>query len=187
MRESQVKIAIPDTRRAARDMGYMREALRLARAAAVGGEIPVGAVLAFEGRILAGGFNRSIGASDPTAHAEIVAIREAAARIGNYRLTGAELVVTLEPCLMCFGAAIHARIGRVVFGAPDPRLGAAALVQGLQRMPGILNHRLAIDGGIAAEECATLLSEFFAERRREARGGAHTGQESTVGEVPKWS
>jgi len=151
------------------DDEWIRRALGLARGAAAAGEVPVGAILVFEGRVLGTGSNRPIGACDPTAHAEIVAMREAAARVGNYRLTGAELFVTLEPCLMCFGAAIHARLGRVVFGAFDPRVGASDLIRRLEAAPGLLNHRLEISGGALAAECASLLSGFFEERRDTTR------------------
>jgi len=145
----------------------MRGALTLARRGARAGEVPVGALVVVDGGIVGRAHNRPIGASDPTAHAEILAIREAAERIGNYRLTGAEMYVTLEPCLMCLGAALHARIGRVVYGAPDPRLGAAALVETLQAAPGALNHRLALEGGVEAAASARLLKTFFQARRRQ--------------------
>ena len=147
------------------DAVFMAEALAQARLAAEAGEVPVGAVVVLDGTIVGRGFNRAIGSSDPTAHAEIVAIRQAAARSGNYRLEGADLVVTLEPCLMCFGAAVHARIRRGIFGAHDPRVGAAALIEKLQSSPGILNHRVAISPGLGADESAALLRGFFAERR----------------------
>ena len=143
----------------------MGEALREARAAEQEGEVPVGAVVFHEGRIVGRGSNGPIARCDPTAHAEILAIRQAASRIGNYRLPGSVLVVTLEPCLMCFGAALHARLARVVFGAQDPRIGAADLVMRLQSTPGGPNHRLIINGRIHEEECASLLRSFFAARR----------------------
>ncbi len=142
----------------------MRRALALAQRAAQAGEVPVGALLVQGGEVLGEGWNQPIGASDPTAHAEIVALRAAAARIGNYRLVGSTLYVTLEPCPMCAGAMVHARVARVVFGATDPRAGAAGAVFDLLRSPA-LNHRAEVSGGILAEECATLLREFFRARR----------------------
>ena len=149
----------------------MAEALRLARRAAAEGEVPVGAVVVLDGAIVGRGANGPIGAVDPTAHAEIVALREAARTIGNYRLVGAELVCTLEPCLMCFGAAIHARVRTVVYGASDPRVGAAAWIADLSARTGPLNHRPAVRGGVLAGESAVLLQEFFAARRGPASSG----------------
>ena len=145
------------------DTAWMRQALRRARAAADRGEVPVGAVLVAGGRVVGGGSNRSITGCDPTAHAEIVAIRRAAHRTGNHRLVGATLYVTLEPCLMCLGAVVQARIARVVFGARDPKVGAAALF-GRRRPPG-LNHHFDVEGGVLAGESAGLLKEFFRQRR----------------------
>jgi tRNA(adenine34) deaminase len=146
------------------DAAFMREALALAAEAAAEGEVPVGAVVVKDGAIIGRGYNRPIGASDPTAHAEIVALREAAAALGNYRLVGCELFVTLEPCAMCVGAMLHARLARVVFGAADPKTGAcggAVALSGEEK----LNHQTAFDGGVLAEECGILLKRFFAERR----------------------
>ena len=146
------------------DADFMREAQALAAAAAAAGEVPVGAVVVKDGEIVGRGWNRPIGATDPTAHAEIVALREAAARLGNYRLPGGELYVTLEPCAMCVGAMLHARLARVVFGASDPKTGAcggAVALSGEAR----LNHQTAFEGGVLAEECGELLRRFFAERR----------------------
>jgi tRNA(adenine34) deaminase len=143
----------------------MDAALEEARKAARAGEVPVGALVVLDGAIIGRGYNRPIGAGDPTAHAEIVALREAASRAGNYRLVGATLVVTLEPCLMCFGASIQARVRRVCYGARDPRLGAAALIEELSARPGALNHRLEMTGGVRSEQCALILQEFFAARR----------------------
>lgn len=146
------------------DADFMREAQALAACAAAAGEVPVGAVVVKDGEIVGGGWNRPIGANDPTAHAEIVALREAAARLGNYRLPGCELYVTLEPCAMCVGAMLHARLARVVFGASDPKTGAcggAVALSGEAR----LNHHTAFEGGVLAEECGELLRRFFAERR----------------------
>jgi len=142
----------------------MQEALRLARQAEVAGEVPVGAVVVKDGVIIGRGFNQPISAHDPTAHAEIMAMREAAHALKNYRLTDAVLYVTLEPCSMCAGAMVHARIKRLVFGAPDPRAGAAGSVFNLLQAPA-LNHRVAITTGVLIEPCAELLKRFFAERR----------------------
>jgi len=146
------------------DAAYMREALALAAQAAAAGEVPVGAVLVKGGRVIGRGFNRPISTADPTAHAEIVALREAAAAEGNYRLPGSELFVTLEPCAMCVGALVHARIARVVFGARDPKTGACGSIVDL---PAIAhwNHHGSFEGGLLAEECGSMLRRFFAERR----------------------
>jgi tRNA(adenine34) deaminase len=143
----------------------MDRAIRLARRAAQRGEVPVGAIVVAGDRIIGRGANAPIRSSDPTAHAEIIALRRAARAAGNYRLTGTTLYVTLEPCLMCVGAMVHARVERLVYGARDPHVGAAAL---LRRRSG-LNHRLAATGGVEAARCAALLQEFF--RRRRASGG----------------
>lgn len=148
----------------AQDQYWMRRALALAQRAAQAGEVPVGALLVRGAELIGEGWNQPIGASDPTAHAEIVALRAAAARIGNYRLVDSTLYVTLEPCPMCAGAMIHARVARVVFGAADPRAGAAGAVFDLLRSPA-LNHRAEVTGGILAEECGTLLRAFFRARR----------------------
>ncbi|HRF45731.1 MAG TPA: tRNA adenosine(34) deaminase TadA [Candidatus Competibacteraceae bacterium] len=146
------------------DHYWMSQALEQARSAAHAGEVPVGAVLVRDGEILGKGGNQSIGACDPTAHAEIVALRAAAACVSNYRLVGSTLYVTLEPCPMCAGAMIHARIARVVFGAADPRAGAAGTVCNLLQT-NFLNHRADVAGGLLAAECGTLLREFFRARR----------------------
>ena len=147
------------------DLDFMQEALALARRAAEAGEVPVGAVLVKEGRVIGRGYNRPISSSDPTAHAEIVALREAAAAEGNYRLSGCDLYVTLEPCAMCVGAMVHARIARVVFGARDPKTGACGSIVDL---PSIAhwNHHGTFEGGLLAEECGAVLRAFFADRRR---------------------
>jgi tRNA(adenine34) deaminase len=143
----------------------MREAIALADTAAASGEVPVGAVVVVDGQIVGRGANRPIGSHDPTAHAEIVALRDAASATGNYRLTGATLYVTIEPCLMCVGAMAHARIGTVVFGAPEPKAGAIESVGHAHEFPG-LNHRLVVVSGVMAEECASRLRTFFQLRRR---------------------
>ncbi len=143
---------------------FMGQALALAREAGAAGEVPVGAVVVFDGEVVGRGFNRPIGGSDPTAHAEIVALRDAAARLANYRLPGCTLYVTLEPCAMCAGAIMHARVSRVVFGARDPKTGAAGSVVDLFG-EARLNHHTEVVGGVCGEECSTLLSGFFAARR----------------------
>jgi tRNA(adenine34) deaminase len=142
----------------------MAEALVEARRARDAGEVPIGAVLALDGEIVGRGFNHPIGAVDPTAHAEIAAIRDAAARVGNYRLTGATLCVTIEPCLMCVGAMVHARIGTLVYGAAEPRTGAiVSTVRGAE-LPGH-NHRFDVVSGVCEDACRSLMVEFFRERR----------------------
>lgn len=143
----------------------MREALDLARRAAEEGEVPVGAVVVIEGRVAGRGHNRTRGAADPTAHAEIVALREAAGLAGAARLPGSELFVTLEPCLMCLGAMVQARVGRVVFGAADPKVGATGFLEQVPVGFFGLNHRLAVLGGLLAFESASLLQAFFRRRR----------------------
>jgi len=143
---------------------FMREALRLADQARASGEVPVGAVVVVDDRIVGRGFNRPIGSSDPTAHAEVVALREAAAAAGNYRLTGARLYVTIEPCVMCVGAMVHARIGTVVFGAPEPRAGAIESTQRAHEHPSF-NHRLGVVSGVLAGECGAMMRRFFQDRR----------------------
>ena len=142
----------------------MREALVLAERAAEAGEVPVGAIVVKDGEVVGRGFNRPITSADPTAHAEIVALRDAATRLGNYRLPGCELYVTLEPCAMCVGAMLHARLARVVFGAADPKTGACGSVIDLPRVEG-LNHHATFEGGVLAQECGALLKRFFADRR----------------------
>ena len=146
------------------DLGNMRAALAEAEAAAESGEVPVGAVVVAGGEIIARGHNRSETDNDPSAHAEIVALREAARRTGNYRLTDATLYVTLEPCAMCMGALVQARIERLVFGAYDPKAGAAGSAIDLSDSPSF-NHRFEINGGVLAEECGSVLKAFFESRR----------------------
>ena len=146
------------------DIGFMGLALDLAHQAGAAGEVPVGALVVMEGTVLGRGFNQPIGRHDPTAHAEVMALRDAATRLGNYRLPGCTLYVTLEPCAMCCGAIMHARIDRVVFGARDPKTGAAGSVIDLFA-ESRLNHHTAVVGGVLAEQCGSLLSSFFASRR----------------------
>ena len=142
----------------------MGEALAEARRARDAGEVPIGAVVALDGEIIGRGFNHPIGAGDPTAHAEIVAIRDAAIRVGNYRLTGSTLCVTIEPCLMCVGALIHARVGALVYGAAEPRSGAVTSTVRGGELPGH-NHRFEVISGIREAECRELMQEFFKARR----------------------
>lgn len=145
----------------------MRRALALAETAQALGEVPVGAVLVYHGEVVAEGYNCPIAGQDPTAHAEIVALRRGGQALGNYRLPGAVLYVTKEPCVMCMGAIVHARIQRLVYGAPDPLRGAAGSILALHQAA-FLNHRVEVTGGVLAEESARLLKEFFQKRRREA-------------------
>ena len=142
----------------------MDAALEEARRARDAGEVPIGAVVAVDGDIVGRGFNQPISSGDPTAHAEIVAIREAARRVGNYRLTGATLCVTIEPCLMCVGALVHARIGTLVFGAAEPKTGAITSTVHGGELPGH-NHRFAVVSGVREQECRQLMQEFFRARR----------------------
>ncbi len=142
----------------------MEAALAEARCAGAAGEVPIGAIVALDGEIVGRGFNQPIASTDPTAHAEIVAIRAAASRVGNYRLTGAVLCVTIEPCLMCVGALVHARIGTLVYGAAEPRTGAVASTVRGGELAGH-NHRFEIVGGVREEECRALMQEFFRARR----------------------
>ncbi len=149
------------------DERFMQRALALASAGAACGEVPVGAVLVRDGVILGEGFNCPVSSADPTAHAEVQALRQAAERLGNYRLTGSTLYVTLEPCTMCAGALIHARVARLVYGALEPRSGAIESSARVLENAG-LNHRVAVSGGVLAEASATLLKQFFRARRQGA-------------------
>jgi tRNA(adenine34) deaminase len=146
------------------DQDYMQLALELAREGALAGEVPVGALVVKDGEIVGRGFNAPISGHDPTAHAEIRAMRDAARRLGNYRLVGCTLYVTLEPCAMCCGAIQHARIARLVFGAADPKTGCCGSVVDLMQ-EARLNHHCEVAGGILAEACGAELSAFFAARR----------------------
>jgi tRNA(adenine34) deaminase len=147
-----------------RDAAFMRVALERARAAAASGEVPVGAVLVRGEQIIATGSNASIATHDPTAHAELVALRAGGRSLGSYRLTDTTLYVTLEPCVMCAAAIVHARVRRLVFGAWDPRAGGAGSIANVFALPR-LNHRVDVFGGVLMEECGQLLQEFFAQRR----------------------
>jgi len=142
----------------------MRLALEEARRAAEAGEVPVGAVVVLDGQVIGAGHNEPIGSKDPTAHAEIVAMRAAALATGNYRLTGSTLYVTVEPCLMCVGAMVHARVAEVVFGAAEPKAGAVMSTQRAHEHAA-LNHRLIVTGGVLGDECSAVMKEFFAGRR----------------------
>lgn len=143
---------------------WMRQALALASEAAAIGEVPVGAVVVLNGECIGRGFNCPISEQDPTAHAEVMALRDAARAMQNYRLVGATLYVTIEPCTMCFGALMHSRIQQLVYGAPEPRAGVCASQLKLPEQ-GFYNHRMAVESGVLAEESAKLLREFFAARR----------------------
>ncbi|SRR6266567_4193384 len=143
---------------------WMEEALRLAVKAQAAGEVPVGAVIVRDGNILGRGWNQVIGTNDPTAHAEIIALREAAATLGNYRLTGCDLYVTLEPCAMCAGAMVHARIDKLIIGADDPKAGAAGSVIDVFKSAGT-NHRVDVERGVLAGRCMETLQAFFREKR----------------------
>ncbi len=156
------------------DERFMREALILAREAERDGEVPVGAILVREGEVIGRGRNRPVSSGDPTAHAEILAVREAAAAIGNYRLEGTTLYVTLEPCAMCAGALVHARVGRLVFGARDLRFGAVRSKFRLADSE-LLNHRVEITEGVLAADCVGLLQEFFNGKRGNGRGEREEG------------
>ena len=150
------------------DADYMRRALELASQSQAAGEVPVGAVVVKDGEIVGCGFNAPISRHDPSAHAEMMALRDAAQRLGNYRLVGCELFVTLEPCLMCAGAIMHARIARMVYGASDPKTGVCGSVLDVfsERR---LNHHAEVTGGVLAEECGAMLSNFFAMRRAQQK------------------
>jgi tRNA(adenine34) deaminase len=156
-----------------RDRYAMRFALDQAQNAWLVGEVPVGAVIMQAGQVVATGYNRPVTTHDPTAHAEIVALRHAATLLGNYRLPECELFVTLEPCAMCAMALLHARLKRVVFGAADPKTGAAGSVLNLFGQPQ-LNHQTAVEGGLMADTCGSLLRGFFAERRAEQRAAKNS-------------
>jgi tRNA(adenine34) deaminase len=150
------------------DITFMREALREAERAAAAGEVPVGAIVVNGSGIVGRGHNQPITAGDPTAHAEVVALREAARTMGNYRLTGVRLYVTVEPCLMCVGAMVHARVGTLIFGTREPKAGAVVSAQQALSHPA-LNHRVEVVEGVLAEESRELLQRFFQERRAAGR------------------
>jgi len=143
---------------------FMQEALQLAAKAAAAGEVPVGALIVRDGVIIGRGFNRPIGGHDPTAHAEIMALREACAVVGNYRLPGSTLYVTIEPCTMCFGAVIHARVEQIIYGAREPKSGCIESNLNLQQQA-CFNHQVKCEGGVLGRECSEMISDFFAQRR----------------------
>ncbi len=172
LKEYQARQAIPLMqnvfRGTPRDQQWMRHAMALAQRAEAAGEVPVGAVIVRDDCLLAEGWNQPIAAHDPTAHAEIMALRAAGLSAANYRLTGTTLYVTLEPCVMCAGAIVHARVARVVYAATDPRAGAAGSVFSLlEDTP--LNHQVMVQGGVLAEECGDMLRQFFRVRRKSSR------------------
>jgi tRNA(adenine34) deaminase len=154
------------------DVAFMREALAQAALAEAAGEVPIGAiVVAADGETVLGrGFNQPIGSRDPTAHAEIIALREAALEVGNYRLTGVRLYVTVEPCLMCVGALVHARVGTLIYGVPEPKAGAVSSALSALHHPA-LNHRVEVVSGILADDCREILQRFFQARRASTPGG----------------
>jgi tRNA(adenine34) deaminase len=157
----------------------MAAALEQARSARDAGEVPVGAVVALDGAVIGRGFNQPISSADPTAHAELLAIRAAARAVGNYRLTGATLCVTVEPCLMCVGAIVHARIATLVFGAAEPKSGAVSSTVRGAELPG-LNHRVEVVSGIREQECRALMQDFFSERRNAARAPGSRSRDGAV-------
>jgi tRNA(adenine34) deaminase len=144
---------------------HMRAALEQARLGLGAGEVPIGAVLVVDDRIIARGFNQPIGAVDPTAHAEVLVLREAARAVGNYRLIDAVVYVTVEPCLMCVGALVHARVREVIYGAAEPKAGALVSASRTLEQPG-LNHRFGVTGGVLEADCRAIIQEFFREKRR---------------------
>ena len=150
------------------ETGFMRRALALAAEAAEAGEVPVGAVIVLDGEVVGAGRNQQIGSLDPTAHAEVVALRDAATRLGNYRMPGAVLYVTVEPCAMCAGALVHARVAELVFGTREPKAGAVVSADALLDRA-TLNHRVAWREGLLANECAACIQAFFADRRARQR------------------
>jgi tRNA(adenine34) deaminase len=169
------------------DLAYLREAIAEAKAAEASGEVPIGAVVVHEGKIIGRGQNRVLRDSDPTAHAEIVALRQAGLAQKNYRLEDCDLYVTLEPCAMCAGAILHARIRRLIYAAPDPKAGACGSVLSVMNHPQ-LNHKLEVASGLLAEECGTLLTSFFRQRRKsKAAGRILQAGETSVPTKKKWS
>lgn len=151
------------------DAAWMQQALDLARQAAEAGEVPIGALVIRDGKIVGRGHNRNLLNRDPTAHAEIVALREAAATIGNHRLPGCEIFVTIEPCAMCAGAMVHARLKRLIYGAPDPKAGAVSSVLQVMNHPR-LNHKMDVTAGVLAVQCSLMLQDFFRNKRTGSAG-----------------
>ena len=146
------------------DAFWMERALELARAAAAAGDVPVGAIIVKDGQIVGEGHNRNLLDTDPTAHAEMIALRQAASRVGNHRLAGAVMFATIEPCAMCAGAMVHARLQRLVYGASDPKAGAAGSVLEVINHPR-LNHQMVVTSGVLADQCSEILQEFFRKKR----------------------
>lgn len=169
----------------ARDHAMMRLAMDQALNASLHGEVPVGAVLVKDGRVIATGYNHPVGSHDPSAHAEMRALRMAAEQLGNYRVGASTLYVTLEPCMMCLGAILHARVTRVVFGAHDPKTGVCGSVLDLPAH-GQLNHQTRVEGGLLAEECGRLLQDFFAQRRAQRRA-ARDALRAQQDELARWA
>lgn len=161
------------------DIRFMQDALALAQQAATQGEVPVGALVVLDGEVVGSGFNQPIGRHDPTAHAEVMALRDAAARLGNYRLPGCTLYVTVEPCVMCAGAIQHARVARVVYGTVEPKTGACGSVVDLFA-ESRLNHHAEVSGGVMAESCAEIVSDFFRRRREEVRAARAQRQQTAL-------
>jgi tRNA(adenine34) deaminase len=157
----------PEDMHSGEDAAWMELALEQARLAAMAGEVPVGALVIKDGEIIGRGHNRNLLENDPTAHAEIVALREAAAKIANHRLNGCTLVATIEPCPMCAGALVHARIARLVYGASDPKAGAAGSALQVLNHP-LLNHRMEVRAGVLSEKCSEILQQFFREKRQQS-------------------
>ena len=162
--DEETGLADPTEKRRQDDEGWMTRALALAADAAEQGEVPVGALVVLNGEVIGRGWNQPISSHDPTAHAEMVALRDAAQRLGNYRLGGATLYVTIEPCTMCFGALMHARIARLVYGATEPRAGTCVSQLRLPEQT-FYNHRIEVAGGVLADQSAALLRAFFARKR----------------------
>jgi tRNA(adenine34) deaminase len=158
---------------------YMHAALEQALLGLAAGEVPIGAVLVVDSRIIARAFNQPISATDPTAHAEVLVLRDAAHALGNYRLTEATVYVTVEPCLMCVGAMVHARVREVVYGATEPKTGAVLSTIKALESPG-LNHRFAITGGVLEDDCRAIIQEFFRQKRRAGRTDLEPGERGTV-------
>ena len=169
------------------DQRFMRLALDLAQTARLAGEVPVGSIVVLHGAVIGRGQNASVAHSDPTAHAEILAMRGAATRLGNYRLVGATVYCTVEPCLMCLGTMQQARIQRLVFGANEGRIGATARLEALRKAGADFNHRIETVGGVLAAEASELLLDFFREKRAEPQSRESSSLSVTRGEVPKWS
>ena len=165
---------------------YMEFALEEAHRARLAGEVPVGAIVVLSDTVIGKGHNAVLGLTDPSAHAEVLALRDAAARLGNYRLIGATLYCTVEPCLMCLGTAMHARVSRVVYGAPDLKVGGIGRLEALRAAGADFNHRFEAVGGVLADQAAELLLEFFRGRRAASRIAGGFADFQRCGEVPKW-